>query len=168
MESRDPLRELGGALRAVLARLRGGGRGRAGAGPGPADSPLAEVSLCRYRGRTGRGPRAVRAAALLGRARYGPGTGAGAGRGGPGGGGGGCPPCRCLAGLWLASEIPGGSAATRPPLRGGGVGRAAARIEQLSRLDFLKPSVSVNASQHILVKVSRTRTQNVFVDISTD
>lgn len=85
MESREPLRELGGALRAVLARLRGGGRGRAGAGPGPADSPLAEVSLCRYRGRTGRGPRAVRAAALLGRTRYGTGRG-GAGRGRAGSG----------------------------------------------------------------------------------
>lgn len=51
----------------------GAGAG-AGRGVGRAGCPLAEASLCRYRGRTGRGPRAVRAAAFLGRARYGRGA----------------------------------------------------------------------------------------------
>lgn len=91
MEAREPLRDVRGALRAVLARLRGAGRdrgrgqGRAGVGPSRAGSPRAELCLCRCRGRAGRGPRAVRAAALLGRARYGQGAaGPGRDREGPG------------------------------------------------------------------------------------
>lgn len=79
MEARELLQELCGSLRAVLARVRGGGRrrGRAEAnadvGPevGPAFRRLRPF-VCIYRGRTGRRPRAVRASALLGRARYGP------------------------------------------------------------------------------------------------
>lgn len=80
MEARELLQELCGSLRAVLARVRGGGRGRAEAetdvGPevGPAFRRLRPF-VCIYRGRTGRRPRAVRASALLGRARYGPGSG---------------------------------------------------------------------------------------------
>ncbi|NXM69710.1 CCDB1 protein, partial [Serilophus lunatus] len=43
MEAREPLRDVRGALRAVLARLRGAGRGRAGFGPSRAGSPRAEL-----------------------------------------------------------------------------------------------------------------------------
>lgn len=152
MEAREPLRELGGALRAVLARLRGGSRGRAGAGPGRAQPTLRWLrSLSAVtEGEPSEGrepfelPRFWDALGTGGGAAAGVGAERGRVRADNGAGRAGCrlraeggrgTPCRCLAGLWLASGIPGGSPA---PCQGVGVGRAAAVIEQSSRLGFFK------------------------------